>query len=339
VFSSRKIWQQLSDLTPLGLKRLLLRLLPTAWLSRLGGGPDSQRIRPPWTLSQESPARVAWRRLLGGRPHLQRLIIHLTDHCNLNCRACTHFSNIAQPSFADLEEFQRDLRRMRLLFSQLHELFLLGGEPLLHPQVGSFLSAARAMFPEASIKLMTNGLLLPRMEEAFWSAMAQNDILLEVDLYPVSLDKEEVVALAEDHHVRYQLEEQRGDVFFRLPLDATGTQDIQQSFTACEHAGIVCPLLRAGKLYPCAYPAYIDLFKTRFACAGFELMPDDYRNIYEVQNGWELFDFLSHPITWCRFCDFTNKESIVWEQASPKKAQAGDWLSPPRPEAGPKAAA
>jgi hypothetical protein len=316
----------LSSFVPLWIKRLLLRILPKAWLARLQGDTD-QRLPVPGTVSCENPAAVSWRRFFGGRPHLHRLIVHVTDHCNLNCRGCTHFSNIAKPSFADLETFTRDFERMAGLFSHITEIFLLGGEPLLHPELTSFIEVARSAFPDANIEVMTNGILLPRMDDHFWQTMAENDILLDVDLYPIGPSANELQTLAQSHQVRIDLKEQRGEVFFRLPLDPSGSQDPRESFRSCVNAGITCPLLREGKLYPCAYAAYIDLFKERFNNEGFEISAEDYRDIYQMHNGWELFDFLLEPIPFCRYCDFGGKESIAWEQASPQAAQMTDWLT------------
>ncbi|WP_242003149.1 hypothetical protein [Brachyspira aalborgi] len=28
--------------------------------------------------------------------------IHLAEHCNLNCQCCSHFSNLAEPEFANI---------------------------------------------------------------------------------------------------------------------------------------------------------------------------------------------------------------------------------------------
>ena len=35
--------------------------------------------------------------------------VALAEHCNLRCAGCDHFSPIAEPEFADIKEFERDL--------------------------------------------------------------------------------------------------------------------------------------------------------------------------------------------------------------------------------------
>lgn len=73
-------------------------------------------------------------------PELMQIEFHLADHCNLNCKGCTHFSNLVkEPVLADYEQFRQDLRRLSGLFSNIYEIFLLGGEPLLNPDAGNFI--------------------------------------------------------------------------------------------------------------------------------------------------------------------------------------------------------
>ena len=40
------------------------------------------------------------------------LEVHLTDHCNLNCKGCSHFSNISDEFFLDKNDFERDLKEL-----------------------------------------------------------------------------------------------------------------------------------------------------------------------------------------------------------------------------------
>lgn len=56
--------------------------------------------------------------------------IHITEHCNLNCKYCAHFSCIAEPEFYDLEMFESDISRLSyLLKGELRDLILIGENP------------------------------------------------------------------------------------------------------------------------------------------------------------------------------------------------------------------
>ena len=32
--------------------------------------------------------------------------VHLTEHCNLNCKSCFHYSSIAEKDFLDVDEYE-----------------------------------------------------------------------------------------------------------------------------------------------------------------------------------------------------------------------------------------
>ncbi len=50
---------------------------------------------------------------------LPKLETHLVDHCNLNCKGCSHFSPLSSPNFADYNQFTKDLTRLSELFKAL----------------------------------------------------------------------------------------------------------------------------------------------------------------------------------------------------------------------------
>jgi MoaA/NifB/PqqE/SkfB family radical SAM enzyme len=61
-----------------------------------------------------------------------RLCIHLTDHCNLNCRGCDNFSPLADKRNVDVAVFERDIARIAEL-GGVSDLQLLGGSPCSIP--------------------------------------------------------------------------------------------------------------------------------------------------------------------------------------------------------------
>ena len=66
--------------------------------------------------------------------------VHLVEHCNLNCAGCDNFSSLANPKFLSANEFESDLVRLKDLFGDnCQRIYLMGGEPLLHPELVKFL--------------------------------------------------------------------------------------------------------------------------------------------------------------------------------------------------------
>jgi len=67
---------------------------------------------------------------------LLRFEVHVTDHCNLNCAGCFHFSNISPVSFLDIKQFQNDCEQLsKLTGGKCDRIHLMGGEPLLNPSL------------------------------------------------------------------------------------------------------------------------------------------------------------------------------------------------------------
>src|ERR1017187_8623729 len=104
------------------------------------------------------------------KPVLPYVEIHLADHSNLNCKGCGHFSSIASKWFVDLKHLSADLDRMSPLFGNSGRIRLMGGEPLLHAGVTEAIAEARRFFPRADIRLVTNGVLLPTLDDRSWPA-------------------------------------------------------------------------------------------------------------------------------------------------------------------------
>lgn len=117
------------------------------------------------------------------------LDIHVCEHCNLNCKGCNHYSPLAQPSFCDLDSLKQNLNilKVRGLNNLIKSIYLVGGEPLLNPEITEIFRITRAFFPKSIIKVVTNGICLSRnsqpMPETFWEACRKYDISFDVSKY------------------------------------------------------------------------------------------------------------------------------------------------------------
>jgi organic radical activating enzyme len=256
---------------------------------------------------------------------------HLVEHCNLNCAYCDHFSSIADPKFASLATFQKDLTRIRELSSGMERLRLLGGEPLLHPQIGDFFAVARALFPTIIIDVITNGLLLPRMPPAFFESMKKHRVAVAVSPY-FKADHKLYRAIDETydrHAVPRELRLLMGSFyekkFSHIALDRTGSQDKTHSFTHCWHAAFRIFLLE-GKVFPCPIAPNIVHFNNHFQDSpDFHLTPNDYIDIHQAKSEADIVAFLSKPIDFCRFCN-TDRRLVPLHVYSLTKKTKTEWV-------------
>ena len=96
--------------------------------------------------------------------------ITVAQHCNLSCRACSHLSPLLSKDFADPETLRSDLKTMAKYYHTKYTQ-LLGGEPLLHPNILSIIAVVRESGISDHVEVWTNGLLLWKMSDEFWKAV------------------------------------------------------------------------------------------------------------------------------------------------------------------------
>lgn len=128
---------------------------------------------------------------------------NLTEHCNLRCYHCDHASPLMDKTFASLEDYERDIRAASQAI-HVEEFRLVGGEPLLHPQLLDFMRIASETGIGDSIKIYTNGMLLHTMPDEFWDL---TDILW-ISTYPGirrRMSDEDIAAKCDKHNVLLDL--------------------------------------------------------------------------------------------------------------------------------------
>lgn len=229
--------------------------------------------------------------------------VHVVEHCNLNCRGCNHFSCIAEEGFLDLEAFEKDFGRLAEISKKYFAIKILGGEPLLHPQITKFFDIARSHFPTTRIQITTNGILLPGKDEEFWNNCKKNRIVISVSQYPIKLDKKTINGLGKKYGVKIEYTGSSDpDRMCKLPIDLSGSQDIEKSFRKCAISWGCCVTLRDGKLFTCCIVAHSRFFNEYFK-QNLEVGEHDYVDIYKVKNREEIIDFLQKPFPFCRYCN------------------------------------
>jgi sulfatase maturation enzyme AslB (radical SAM superfamily) len=261
-----------------------------------------------------------------------KITILLTDHCNLNCAYCHVLSPLAVEKFCDINNFKNDCERLSALTNRkVDSICLMGGEPLLHPQITDFFDIARSCFDKISalggggvINMTTNGILLVKQPESFWQNCHKNDIEVRITKYPISLDFEKIEAIAKKFGVNISYSSGTDKVTKRMhiiPLDIKGDNDIQDAWRLCSQA-INCATLRDGRLYPCNIRSTISYFNSYFN-TNLQESEADSIDIYKAERINDIFDFLRKPIPFCRYCDWTNAVfSTEWHKS---KKEISEW--------------
>ena len=247
-----------------------------------------------------------------------RLEVNIVKHCNVNCKGCDHFAPLTKGEFMNVKNFERDMTRIAELFGKDNrEIFILGGEPLLHPEICRFLEIARELFPDALLHIDTNGVLLGRMDDAFWETCNKLRVDIKVTIYPLGLDFDSLRNMAKEKNVDLQLlqkiEPGGYHRLWKAPLDVEGRQDALESFINCGQANR-CITLENGRLFTCATGANMRLFNEAFPNSALKLTDEDGIDIYEAADKEEIYEYLSRPMPACKYCDVKNRKfGLPWE--------------------------
>jgi len=239
------------------------------------------------------------RKLGLGRPHLRYLETALTDHCNLNCGGCGHLAPLAPPWFANVAQYEKDMRQLAHYFANIDRIRLMGGEPLLHPEVTTLLVCTRRWFPRSNIRLVTNGILLKEMNCDFWQFCRNHGIGIDVTIYPPTARKAEDIAnLVKDNGLEVIVTNM---THFFAHRNLKGDSDPTRAMAECRK-NFYCPYLLEGRLYICSLPALAHYFNAKFNT---DIPHTGYVDIYSDHlTGRRILRFLDKPADVCRYCSY-----------------------------------
>ncbi len=206
--------------------------------------------------------------------------------------------------------------RLAQLFRNIRTIRLMGGEPLLHPDPASFITAPRAVFPRARLRFVTNGILLPQAPGDFWDACRATAATIDLTVYPPWKDQvADLCALCAVRAVNLHV---RAVETFHAHSNLRGDSDPQLAFELCRRR-YLWPVLQSGRLYPCGVPAFVHYFNERFdyripAAAGMDIHSP-------AVSGRALLRQLNRPTETCRWCSY-EFVPFAW---SPSRRRAEEW--------------
>lgn len=250
-------------------------------------------------------------------PTLSRLEVHVCDKCNLNCRGCTHYCNVkAEDRFVDINDFEKDIKEVSKKLN-FQEIKILGGEPLLHPNLIEFFRIAREVYPSNKIILTTNLILLDTMKEDFWEGMKKYNIVFQLTKYPPMNEKFvhylDLIASKnipiDNIHVANE---------FWLFKNPNGNSNPQEVYKQCCEA--YCRQLRDGRLYICPDACYMDYYNKYFDK---NIPVDKGIDVYN-HTSEEIYNYLTTPKETCKFCFAKDKFKYVPWEKSQKKSDEWD---------------
>jgi organic radical activating enzyme len=254
--------------------------------------------------------------------------VNAVQGCNLNCASCCEFSQYCSPKDCfDLELYEKHMSRISLLTNRKAESTrIIGGEPLLHPEIWKFPQIARKYF-DCPIKVVTNGVCLkPKFRNIgkFVDSCINNDVKVSVTVYPVvshDLDFYETLRarglnLKLDSDVSKDESEHSDSVFKKVQdrhwcktaYDFSGEQNPSEAFSKCSSGKFCAQLDYSGKLWKCPRPSMSHYWNAKFPNKQLVATNGDYMDIYDYEFTPERFMTMMHsPVPFCRYCYFDSK--------------------------------
>lgn len=257
---------------------------------------------------------------------------HITNHCNINCERCTRFNNYNFRGHYDWLEHADTYRRWAQHVN-FETLGILGGEPLMNPNIIDWIKAIRSWWPNVTLSIGTNGTLLTKIKNLY-ETVRDNRVKINIsvhnydwipsiienlkDFYPGDYgiteldDKIFFTKIAKDTHgVTVIIKKYNSMTVAPIYIDQTGRaklheSDIKKAHDTCGMKS--CHQFVNGKLYKCSVPPMLNEFIKQFPLKVSEFD----RSIIERPGGLTVDEFISDAvagiqylqgsIAHCKFC-------------------------------------
>lgn len=245
------------------------------------------------------------------------LEVHAADHCNLNCKGCMHFSPLVRENvFPDFNRLSKDIHHLRKFIKHIEIIRILGGEPLLNPELEKYICLLRDVYPFSNINIVTNGILIEKMSTSLCDIIREKSIHIHVSLYPpVENRKERIEAFLKQKKIIFQISDRIGKFTSTYRNEA-----FRDKMLAKEQCDIFCNNLRDGKISCCPNIMYTHYYNE---CFGDKYpVEDGMIDIYEIKSAKDLHQRLNEPVSLCEYCDRSNL--FDWEIS---KNNYSDWLN------------
>ncbi len=249
---------------------------------------------------------------------IDTLETHVVDYCNLNCKGCSHFSNLFDKGAQiPYEIFERDIKHLSNKI-YIKNFNLLGGEALLSERIEDYISCLGEYMPKTNIVLVTNGILIPSLKQEVLECMAKYSVRVSITEYlPIKKLKDKMVLVLEQYNIDYEFRE--GIDTFGKNIDLLGKNDPEMAQQMCRES--TCQFLRNGEIFKCPFSALGNYF---FNYYNIPLHFKEGINIFDENIEWDgvAEKLRKQPIEQCKYCG--PEERFPWEVSL--HPQKEEWL-------------
>jgi len=222
------------------------------------------------------------------KPVLPFVEMMVTQACNLSCAGCTNYSDLAYKGYLTWEQGCKEIEPW-LDRVEIRDFGILGGEPLMNPDIRNWITGLRDRLPNSQLRFTTNGLLLEKNLDVLDLCHEVGNVVFKITKHIHSNNLDSVIdnirsKFAWQPVTEYGIKRWRTTNNLRLqinqPLIFMKTfvgnyetmrphhSDPEQAFDVCCQQ--TCPLLHKGKLFKCSTTALLKDVLARFDNPNFE---------------------------------------------------------------------
>lgn len=252
------------------------------------------------------------------KPCLETLETNVVDYCNMNCKGCSHFSNLfPKGSGVPFEIFERDIKQLskKVFVSQFN---LLGGEVFLSDRLVDYIACLKNYMPKTKIELVSNGVLIPRQEKKIFECIRENEVTISITEYPpTSAVLEKIIDTLDQNHIMYYIRPLVET--FGKNIDLSGNNDPIKAMVSCRES--TCQFLRDGKIYKCPFSALGNYYFNFF---NIPQRSNEGYDIFDENRDWMSLaeNIRKEPIALCQYCG--REEQFAWEISN--NPDKNEWL-------------
>lgn len=233
----------------------------------------------------------------------------IIDFCNLNCKGCNHYSPIFERKYPDVNARIKDVEMIAGLYDDVVEFGLIGGEPLLSPDIEEYVRQTRKLLGKTRIQMVTNGLLIPRMDKKILECISENNITIAVSQYVPTLKIiDKIRNRLEEYGIDYVLKPARSKEKFYKTLSLK-KDSIYERKCISDSCVNICD----GKIAKCPSVLYIEELNRQF---GTQFPEEGIYKLSDFSDGHEINAAIEKTIPLCGHCvDY----QIDWEPCGSEK--------------------
>jgi glycosyltransferase involved in cell wall biosynthesis/organic radical activating enzyme len=230
----------------------------------------------------------------------------VTTRCNLKCRDCANLMQYYKtPSHIDTGTVLRSIDRVFQFIDFIVDVNLLGGEPLLNPDLPQILDKLGEYRTKIrTLNITTNGTILPKHE--LLDALIRNHAMMTVSDYgELSSKRLQLITLLRENGIG--VKDLKGQMWntphtFCKNL-AREQREIAQIFKTCSAQ---CMEVLNGKLSYCVFQAHAE---NLHAIPGFDYESLDLLDEHLKKEAVRELCYPSRPLRACRYCTGMNYET------------------------------